>query len=260
MRQIRYTPDLSLDEILIKNENIKTISYSDLVSVYSNLFSCGKKTEIVLERLGRYRNAITHFGIDQEDNLNGLFNTIFESFDIILNVLYPQLLQFDECFFYDDVIDFLDDWIECGYKFQLDLCIKNPAKKIGIFTQTFQGALSSSQFATFLSEKEIKMIPHILEYDNNNFWIEFEQSGNYIFGLYSHYSPFHNATIFTAESGTIYFIVEHDNDNIYLYEHDIKYEWEPEKYKRWKDDIDDNLCKVKKISDSNLLNIMKQLF
>lgn len=92
--------------------DIKTLPYGTIVKIYVEKYGCDKRTEEVLRKLGIYRNAITHFGIDLMDDEDDFYALVYNSFDVILYVIYDQLLEVDEYFSYNDVCDCLESWTE----------------------------------------------------------------------------------------------------------------------------------------------------
>ncbi|HDF2795425.1 TPA: hypothetical protein PC506_000572 [Clostridioides difficile] len=113
-KKIRNHPNiiLLLDEFLIKREGIKTIDYTKLITIYCDTFNADKKTQRVLSDLGKLRNSAIHFGIDNSDNFNVVLITIYETINIILDILYENLKKIDDCFKSDDIRDILKLLVE----------------------------------------------------------------------------------------------------------------------------------------------------
>lgn len=241
--------NLTLDEILSENINIKTIPYEKLVKEFITYFGCNKKTETVLYNLGKYRNAITHFGIDISKQKDQFYITIYETFNIILYEIYDELLKLDKYFSYNDIIDSLESWLEGSEEFQYIMCFNNPQNKIFNFVNIMDSIKNSSKFLNFLNTYEINMqfnnsecgFEYRIEFQNRTTDIEF----------YSRYSPFHNATILYDIYCKIILIVEHSTDKIYTYNLSKEYTWRPEKYRPWEEDID-IYCKCKLLTENNI--------
>lgn len=90
--------DKSLHEILISEMDIKTLTYGEIVEKYVTKHGCDKRTQIILLKLGKYRNAITHFGADIRDDEDDFYALVYNSFDVILYVIYDELLKIDDFF------------------------------------------------------------------------------------------------------------------------------------------------------------------
>ena len=239
----KVTDSLKLEDILISEGKFQTIKYIETIEKYNNLFHKSKKVHQVLNSLGQKRNEITHFGIDESDDLGELTIQMLNTFDIIYNYLYPQLIDlddidiyfksddlvvdtvhgkkflFDDDFVYNNIVDFLDELMESSKEYVCAVRAQNPSSKIGEF-------------------KEIK------------------QESEYLVSIFSCYSPFFNVTAFCGECGEIYFIVVHDDYDLYIYKDDSVV-WpqynEPELDYQWIKDCDNGLCEKYNLSKRNLL-------
>ena len=100
-----------LEDILISQGNFKTIKYNDTIEKYNNKYHQSEKVYNILKTLGETRNMITHFGIDNTDNWNEFVITILNTFDVIYNYLYPQLIELDEIGDYFTTDDIMVDTI-----------------------------------------------------------------------------------------------------------------------------------------------------
>ncbi|HBF7547354.1 TPA: hypothetical protein KRM61_000862 [Clostridioides difficile] len=113
-KKIRNHPNiiLFLDEFLMKREGIETIDYTKLITIYCDTFNANKKTQIVLSDLGKLKNSAIYFGIDNSDNFDVILITIYETINIILDVLYKDLKKIDNSFEYEDVRGMLYPLVE----------------------------------------------------------------------------------------------------------------------------------------------------
>lgn len=103
-----------IEDYLIKNEKVKTIDYQTCVEYYCKLYDIDNKYKNVLNNLGFLRNSIMHLGIDKSSGKNyyDIHNTLYETINIITNIMYPQLPPLHKAFKYNDISDFLDDFLE----------------------------------------------------------------------------------------------------------------------------------------------------
>lgn len=122
----------------------------------------------------------------------------------------------------------------------------------------FKNVINSFEFNSFISGIELNVKYNCFDSKNNNFWIEVYKNSDYCLGLLSSYSSFHNATIFTEDTGMIYFVIEHYTGLIYEYLGEFSHfdMHEPEKYYPWRSDKEKGACIVKKLTEENLLNML----
>ncbi|MCC0684333.1 hypothetical protein [Clostridioides sp. ZZV14-6345] len=113
-KKIRNYPNtiLFLDEFLMKREEIKTIDYTKLITIYCDAFNADKKTQRVLSDLGKLRNTVVYLGMNESDGFEHILITIYESINIILDVLCEDLEKTDNYFEYDNVRDILEPLVE----------------------------------------------------------------------------------------------------------------------------------------------------
>lgn len=246
--------DLTLEEYLIKDINVKTIGYSDLVSKYLELYSGDEKVEKVLRKIGRFRNAVTHFGIDKSQAVDEVENVIYEGFGIIIYELLDKLFYVDEYFTYNDTIDILEPWYEAGRDVQRKLCVQNPNKNISCFTNLLKKVIDSEKFHAFLNAYEIDLEDKRADYCMDDIVLTFFPLEKECISLSSRYSPFYNATFFiNVDTEDIWFAVDHYEEKLYLYDGD---EW----YNYWHEGDfitrknKDSKWKAKLLTENNLRN------
>ncbi|MCC0684357.1 hypothetical protein [Clostridioides sp. ZZV14-6345] len=102
-----YNDTLSLYEVLIKKEEI-----TNLITTYCSIFDVDKRIQIVLTDLVKLRNTVVCLNIDESDNFEHILITIYESINIILDVLCEDLKKINNYFEYDDVKDILEPLVE----------------------------------------------------------------------------------------------------------------------------------------------------
>lgn len=125
----------------------------------------------------------------------------------------------------------------------------------------FDKVVHSEKFAHFLSAYKIEIGWYSV--DNGNYSVTFTFNDEDI-EISSRYSSFHNATIFSmGEEEYVWFIVEHSEDRIYLFDIEYTYHWYPEQYKMWEKHIG-NGCVSKPLTENNIRNhmvkMLKKLF
>lgn len=72
-------------------------------------------------------------------------------------MIYDRLLEVDEFFSYNDVLDCLESWTEGAEDYLCDSCIKNPDRNIPHFIEIFNNMLSSQKLNSFLDAYDIKV-------------------------------------------------------------------------------------------------------
>lgn len=163
-----------LEDCLLKNTNMRTITYTKSVSYYDEMFKANKKVSGVRKKLGYYRNAITHFGIDFSENPDELLCCFIETFDVIYNYLYPQLIELDEeaSYYFEDCdenylvetpegkkfligedgeynnfFDFCDELLgELSQVNLMESCRKNSNKNIEVYHNICKELINTSQY------------------------------------------------------------------------------------------------------------------
>lgn len=223
--ELALNSKVTLDEYLIKNLDIHTISYSTLVDKYVEYYSCSKKTYEVLKLLGNFRNAVTHFGIDKSDDVDKVMNVIYETFAFIIYDLDYKLIDVHEYFEYYDMKDILEPLYEDGLTAQQKSCCQNPNKKIKKFTGMLENVINSVKFKNFIEEKNIEIKGIFTDYDNNDISYELCNKEYKLYvDLTTDYKPYYNFTFFAEVEGYILFVVDHNNDTIYLLNDGLLYD------------------------------------
>lgn len=276
----KVTDSLKLEDILISEGKFQTIKYIETIEKYNNLFHKSKKVHQVLNSLGQKRNEITHFGIDESDDLGELTIQMLNTFDVIYNYLYPQLIDlddidiyfksddlvvdtvhgkkflFDDDFVYNNIVDFLDELMESSKEYVCAVRAQNPSSKIGEFKEIMEILLKDKKYIEMQKENQIDINFSVCNFDGNEYILEINQESEYLESIFSCYSPFFNVTAFCGECGEIYFIVVHDDHDLYIYKDDSVV-WpqynEPELDYQWIKDCDNGLCEKYNLSKRNLL-------
>lgn len=270
-----------LEDILISEGNFKTISYSDAVEQYNNKFHNSDKVFCVLKNLGEVRNAITHFGINRVNSKNELIIDMINTFDVIYNYLYPQLIKidsiesiftsddlvvetvhgikplFDDNFIYNNIVDFLDELMEMSERFVLDCRLSNPCNRINEFVRIMESVLEDRKFEELQNYNQMKIEFHTCDLAANDYYFEVIKNEEVYDVLSSCYSRFFNVTAFCNETGAIYFLIVHDKGEIYLYGNNSSSIWpqwdEPEPDMLWINDYENGLCQKLSLSKRNIL-------
>lgn len=175
----KVTKSLKPEDILISEEKFQTIKYIETVEKYNDLFHKLKKVYQVLNSLGQKRNRITHFGIDESDDLGELTIQILNTFDVIYNYLYPQLIDLDDISVYFKSDDL---FVDTAHRIDINFSVCN--------------------------------------FESNEYVLDINQGSECLNSIFSCYSPFFNVTAFCGEYSEIYFIVVHDDHELYIYKDD----------------------------------------
>lgn len=276
----KVTGSLKLEDILISEGKFQTIKYIETIEKYYNLFHKSKKVYQILDSLGQKRNEITHFGIDESDDLGELTIQMLNTFDVIYNYLYPQLIDLDaidvyfksddwvvdtvhgkkflfsDDFLYNNIVDFLDELMEISKEYACAMRAHNPNSKIWEFKEIMEMLLKDKKYIEMQKENQMDINFSVCNFDDNEYVLEINQGAEYLNSIISCYSPFFNVTAFCGECGEIYFIVVHDDHDLYIYKDDCatwpQYD-EPEPDCQWVKDYDNGLCEKFNLSKRNLL-------
>lgn len=280
--ETKINDEFRLEDILISEGNFQTITYTDAVKIYNKDFYKSEKVFNILDSLGETRNAITHFGIDRANNWDELIICILNTFDVIYNYLYPQLIKlediadyftsedllfvntvhgvkplFDDNLIYNNIVDFLDELMETSKEYICSLRATNTNSKISEFTELIKALIEDKKFEQMLARNNAQIEFHTCDFENNDFWFEFHNELGDGDSIISCYSPYFNVTAFCGECGNIYFLIEHDKHELYIYNKNDFRKWpqydEAEPDKQWLKDFTDGFCNKFNLSKRNLL-------
>lgn len=283
----RVSESMRLEDILIGEGNFKTITYSEAIELYNNKFHSSEKVYQILKNLGEVRNAITHFGIDRANSKDKLMIEMLNVFDVIYNYLYPQLVKidriehiftsddlfvetihgtkllFDENYIYNNIVDFLDELMESAEDFTLSCRLSDPSSKIYEFTNLMKSVIEDSKFSNLLERNQAKIEFQTCDCSANNFFFDIIKEGEIFDTLFSCYSRFFNVTAFCNEVDVIYFLVVHDDHELYLYDHNSISSWpqwdEAEPDRLWVKDCENGLCQKLNLTKRNILKIFDNI-
>ena len=271
-----------LDILISTGANVKTIDYHVTVEEYNNSHFQSEKVAAVLSELGKYRNSLTHFGIEisSRDEVLCLFSN---TFDIIYNYLYPQLLSLDEIgeYFsadelfvktvhgirplidkndeYTNILDLLDVVLGDDNHFLFNVCKANPANKIDVFEDFVNQAFESKKMA-YLEEKNQLHICRetTLESDGLEFTIH---KGETDYWIMFRYLPFYHASYYFDSNGRILFFVMFTEQKIYLYNKDKTYPGfnEPDEDRQWEYDLQQGFCTKLELSKNNIIKAFETI-
>lgn len=269
-----------LEDILLSEKNFQTISYAEAIKKYNAKYYNSDKLFNVLSNLGQMRNPIMHFGIDTI-NFNETIISIINVFDIIYNYLYPQLTKIesvatyftsDEIFVktihgykpltdnesvYNNMVDFIDELLECTKEYICVLRASNPDSKIYEFLSLMKSVFRDKKFIAMLENHNVQIkFSSNCNFDANVFDFDIVKNSERCTAIFSRYSPYFNVTSFCDDCTEIRFLVVHDKHELYVYSKDTHIEYtscdeiEPEYH--WLRDLENGLCKKFTLSKRNL--------
>ena len=175
----KVTDSKKLEDILVSEGKFLTIGYKEVVDKYNKMYHNSLKVYHILNELGEKRNAITHFGIDEEEAFEEVIICILNTFDVIYNYLYPQLIKlddigelvtsddwivdtvhgkkflFDDEFLYNNIVDFLDEVMETSKEYVCPIRAKNPKSKIFEFTDIIESLIDDKKYIYMLKSHNI---------------------------------------------------------------------------------------------------------
>lgn len=280
--ETKVNDELQLEDILISEGNFQTITYMDTVSKYNKDYFKSDKVFNILDSLGKTRNAITHFGIDKTNTWDEQIICIINTFDVIYNYLYPQLINLediadyftsDDLLFvntihgvkpllddhsvYNNIVDFLDELMETSKEYICSLRATSTNSKISEFTELLKILLEDKKFEQMLACNNVQIEFYFCDFENNDFGFEFHNDLGDGDSISSCYSPYFNVTAFCGECGNIYFLIEHDKHELYIYNRNNFSKWaqhdEAEPDKQWLKDFTDGFCNKFNLSKRNLM-------
>lgn len=274
----KVTDSVKLEDILIFEGRFQTISYSETLKKYSEKYCHSQKVLTILGTLGEKRNAITHFGIG--DKFEDVLICILNTFDVIYNYLYPELINiddidkyftsddinvetihgkkflFDDDYIYNNILDFLDELIEESKSYICTLRATDSCSRISEFTKIMKNLLEDKKLIYILEQHYATIEFSSCNFDDNEFYFDIFINSEQWDNIGSCYSPFFNVTAFCGETGKVYFLVDHNKNHLYVYNkfhrvwtaHD-----EPEPDYQWLEDEEKGICKRYNLSKRNLL-------
>ena len=263
----------SLTDVLVQvHFSFKTILYYQAVEKYNNTHK-SKKVQKVLTDLGDYRNRITHFGIQISSRVEVLC-VFINTFDIIYNYLYPQLIKieglddyftsddlivktihgnkplFDENMIYNNILDFLDEVLGDDNLFLFDLCRADSNYQIDSFEHFVNQAMSDKKIRYVEDKYNLKI--ELSGDEGIEFSVFTESEENYIL---LRYLPFYNAGVYSNECGDIVFIVLFSENKMFIYDDYVQYPSfnAPDMDRQWDKDESEGKCKSFQISKNNII-------
>ncbi|MED9989617.1 MAG: hypothetical protein UE033_05850 [Coprococcus sp.] len=217
---------ISLIEYTVKNSNLKTLSYGEILKkcIEMGIVSGGRKIEC-LEKLGIYRNQIMHLGIDVNEDFAELLAVIHESFYLIIDDnFYSGLLEISDYFSYSDVLDTIEPWQELSGDTLRLLSTTIEKRKLEIFDKIIEAVLESDQFTNFINTNCI-ILKNKSIYQDNYIDLEFTHNRRKI-ELTTEYDAFYNYTtiVMVTYCYKIVFCVKHFENEMVIGKRWIEYD------------------------------------
>lgn len=274
----------SLYDVLIHSKaDIHTISYSDTIKIYNEKYHNSQKLKVVLDNLGAYRNRFTHFGIEfaSYDEIVCIF---INSFDVIYNYLYPQLIQLDEIgeYFvsddifvstihgikplfdvnmrYNNIVDLLDEILGDGNRYLFNLCYSNFDKCIQVFEKYYDDAIKDKKLNYILGQYNVELLPDESSDYKGGYAFEFSLTKDLgKVDVLFRYLPYYNANIYCNEVGILLFVILFSKKEMFIYEKETKYPEfdEADTDVQWEEDCKKGLCKKYILSKNNLIKAIE---
>lgn len=96
------------------SDKFKTISFQKCIKRFKSLFDVNETDIETLERLNRYRNVLTHFGLEDITGEDKIIFTINKTLHIISNLLIPLINSKRENI-EKELLVYIEDFIESNY-------------------------------------------------------------------------------------------------------------------------------------------------
>lgn len=246
---------ISLMEYVIKNNEIKTLSYNDVLKkcIEARVFF-NTRAKISLEKLGTYRNRIMHLGIDVNEDLADLLAVIHENFKLVIeDSFYEKLLDLSDYFSYNDVLDTIEPWQEiCNDSLRL-LSIDDEKRQLKKFDKMIENVIKSNKFINFLSRYNIELINKSV-YRENNIDLEFRCDKKQVY-FTTEYDALYNFTLIVIQTYCfkVVFGVMHFENKIAIGKKWIEYDdYALESIY----DRNENFFEVKLLTENNIRNCL----
>lgn len=279
-----------LEDILIRNGNFKTITFTKAVDLYVKKYQKPDKVKRVLYILGDKRNAVTHFGIDETTTNSELIACFINAFDVIYNYLYPHLIKLNDIghyftddmiyesylgtaeFFYDpdtnmynNIVDFLDELLCGAGSYVFELRKDNTDFKINFFIDILKQVVNDTSFNSELNKMNSTISVNdffsgetpecrFIDLDFHNDYYELDDI--YIAWKYSIY---YNYSYFISMYDELLWVVDHNNNSLMYYNKSIYLDNPYDKAEQefdFEQDIANNKCQKFTLSKRNLRKVL----
>lgn len=215
---------ISLMEYVIKSNEIKTLTYNDLLKrCIEKGILCEGRAISSLEKLGIYRNRIMHLGMDVTDDFADLLAVIYENFKLVIDdKFYHKLIKLSDYFSYNDVLDTIEPWQELNGDALRLLSTEIEKRKLKIFDEMIKNVINSKKFMRFLDQNNISFENNSI-YQEDYIDIEFQCNGKQV-EFTTMYDAFYNYTVIVSYYFEIIFCVMHFENEIAVCKNWIEYD------------------------------------
>lgn len=227
---ILKNPSVTLEKYFLEqNISIKTLDYSELINVFNHIYKPTAKEFWCIKKIGEYRNQLTHYGINFQNDYYGVLQSLHGSLELILegnlskylpsDKLKPLALTFDSLFLQSEE-KYVSEWI---------------AQNSHIFTLTVKATeqwVSSPSTKDLLAKNNLTFRwfpPKEPAFQEFNIYTSDAQT----YTFYSVKNPFMNVTFFANDEypeGPIYFLIDHNintsnqkDPQLYLFKKPLNY-------------------------------------
>lgn len=207
------TPGLTLEKHLLQqNLTQKTVDYSGLIKIFKCIYNPTDKEWWCLKKIGDYRNQLTHYGVNLQNEYYGILQAIHGTLDLILEgnwthaidfqLRKPLQQKFDDIFLQSEE-NLKDEWTGI-HKDSFEL-----------ITTSIKHWITLPEYAQLLCRQETSFDWNSPK-ANYDPYLEFHiksLSTNTDYPFYTINVPFLNTTFFADdynEDGPIYFLLDHD--------------------------------------------------
>ncbi len=268
----------NLEKVLMRENDIFTIGYSQTVSEYIKKYSSSNRTKCILNELAIMRNKLTHYGIEiTEKEYVGIYSVLINTFDVIYNELFEELSKLDEVgyFFteddfigvetihgykplfssdglYNNILDFLDELLEIAPSHICYLKYIDNENYMNVFIkQLNEFFINNSSICNDTYKYSIKC-DVLDEFNKLDIIIDlYDENSKKEIQLFSRYSICCDKLYFTDEDGLIYFCYDNIEKKIFIYNDMSIYEY-PEIENQIKKDFENSLCTRRKLNSESI--------
>lgn len=232
--------NINFENIAIQNPGVKTIDFSEALELCASTFNINYKYYVCCKWISEYRNMITHFGINLDNEyykvilcIDGLFEFVFSSQGIAkeLNTKELHLTENSPLYKYLGIMNHSEKELIRVYR-------EEHKSRIDEITDMIEQCLSDSHLLERLKSMNILMTPYKVDNVFNGINIEYKNEYNNKLYLEMNFSPLQNIVYFREYNGLQPFIIicndsDKEKDLIFISE-DIENQndWYDEKFWR----------------------------
>ena len=214
---------------LEENISMKTLDYSELIKIFNHIHKPTNKEFWCIKKLGEYRNQVTHYGINLQNDYYGVLQSLHGSLELILEGKLSKTLPADK---WNPLANTFDSLFLQSEEQYINEWANNNLHIFTLISTATEEWLNSPSTISTLSQNTLTFSwspPSDPIYQE--FYISTSNKQTYPFYLIK--VPFLNVTFFADDEdwrGPIYFLIDHNINKpkqsipqIYFFKEPLKY-------------------------------------